>query len=176
MTDDTVTTENRTAGARTPGGSSVTAQARDHHADLWAELTARGYALIEAVGRGEEAEPERAAMLALLDDEVAEHVRTEEAMVYSIARGAGETALVAALELDHRALLRQVETLRKAPTAMDAALAARAVLLLFALRMEKEEKVLLPALADRGVRLDEMLQGRPEVVGSPSSPSASSAS
>ena len=69
------------------------------------------------------------------------------------------------MELDHRALLRQVETLEKAPTAVDAAMAARAVLLLFALRMEKEEKVLLPALAEHRIDVGELLEGRADIVG-----------
>jgi hypothetical protein len=88
-------------------------------------------------------------------------------MVYNLARGAGERSLVAAMELDHRALLRQVETLKRATTPLDAAMAVSAFLMLFALRMEKEEKVLLPVLAEQGLDVRELLEGRPEIVGKP---------
>lgn len=89
-------------------------------------------------------------------------------MVYNLARGAGERGLVAAMELDHRALLRQVASLRKAATPLDAAMAAHALLLLFALRMKKVEKVLLPVLAEHGLDVRELLAGRPEMVGTAS--------
>lgn len=58
-----------------------------------------------------------------------------------------------------------METLERALSPLDAAMAVRALLLLFALRMEKEEKVLLPALAAQGLDIGELLRGRPEIVG-----------
>ncbi|WP_193313002.1 hemerythrin domain-containing protein [Georgenia subflava] len=139
--------------------------AEEHHAELWAELTEATYALIDAVARGEDAGPARAALLDYLRAEVIAHLRTEQLVLYNLARGAGLQPLVASLELDHRAILRLVETLENAPSDLAAALAARSLLLLFALRMEKEEKVLLPALAEHGIDVADLLAGRPEVVG-----------
>lgn len=150
------------------GTNNITKAAEEHHAELWAELTARVYAVIEAVARGADPEPSRGELLDYLTREVVPHLRTEERMVYNLARGAGERGLVAAMELDHRALLRQVESLKKAVTPLEAAMAARAFLVLFALRMEKEEKVLLPVLAEQGLDVTELLEGRPEIVGTPS--------
>jgi iron-sulfur cluster repair protein YtfE (RIC family) len=150
------------------GTNNITKAAEEHHAELWAELTARVYAVIEAVARGADPEPSRGELLDYLTREVVPHLRTEERMVYNLARGAGERGLVAAMELDHRALLRQVESIKKAVTPLEAAMAARAFLVLFALRMEKEEKVLLPVLAERGLDVRELLEGRPEIVGTPS--------
>jgi len=150
-----------------PETKNITTAAEEHHADLWAELTVRGYAVIDAVARGADPEPIRGEMLDYLRGEAVPHLRTEERMVYNLARGAGERGLVATLELDHRALLRQVETLERALSPLDAAMAVRALLLLFALRMEKEEKVLLPALAAQGLDIGELLRGRPEIVGAP---------
>ena len=133
-----------------------------------AELTARVYAVIGAVARGADPEPSRGELLDYLTREVVPHLRTEERMVYNLARGAGERGLVAAMEVDHRALLRQVESIKKAATPLEAAMAARAFLVLFALRMEKEEKVLLPVLAAQGLDVRELIEGRPEIVGTPS--------
>jgi iron-sulfur cluster repair protein YtfE (RIC family) len=150
------------------GTSNIMKAAEEHHVELWAELSARGYAVIEAVAQGADPEPSRGELLDYLTGEVVPHLRTEERMVYNLARGAGERGLVAAMELDHRALLRQVKSLRKPATPLDSAMAAHAFLLLFALRMEKEEKVLLPVLAEQGLDVRELLEGRPEIVGKPS--------
>lgn len=150
------------------GTNSITKAAEEHHAELWAELTARVYAVIGAVARGADPEPSRGELLDYLTREVVPHLRTEERMVYNLARGAGERGLVAAMEVDHRALLRQVESIKKAATPLEAAMAARAFLVLFALRMEKEEKVLLPVLAEQGLDVRELIEGRPEIVGTPS--------
>jgi iron-sulfur cluster repair protein YtfE (RIC family) len=149
------------------GADNVTKAAEEHHADLWTQLTVRGHALIDAVARGADPEPSRSKLLDYLTGAVVPHLRTEERMVYNLARGAGERSLVAAMELDHRALLRQVETLKRATTPLDAAMAVSAFLMLFALRMEKEEKVLLPVLAEQGLDVRELLEGRPEIVGKP---------
>ena len=59
--------------------------ARHHHAELWAELTVRGYAVIEAAGQGRDAEPSRAHLLDHLVDAVVPHLHAEERMVYSLA-------------------------------------------------------------------------------------------
>jgi hypothetical protein len=150
------------------GTDCVMKAAEERHAKLWAELTARSDAVIDAVARGADPEPSRGELLDYLTGQVVPHLHTEERMVYNLARGAGERGLVAAMELDHRALLRQVESLRKAATPLDAAMTARALLLLFALRMEKEERVLLPVLAEYGLDVRELLAGRPEMVGTPS--------
>lgn len=150
------------------GTDDVTNAAQGHHAELWAELTARGDAVIEAAAQGADPGPSRGELLGYLADQVVPHLRTEERIVYNLARGAGERNLVAAMELDHRALLRQVESLRKAATPLEGAMAARALLLLFALRMEKEEKVLLPVLAEYGLDVRELLAGRPEMLGATS--------
>lgn len=80
------------------GTNSVTKAAEEHHAELWSELTARVYAVIGAVARGADPEPSRGELLDYLTREVVPHLRTEERMVYNLARGAGERGLVATLE------------------------------------------------------------------------------
>jgi iron-sulfur cluster repair protein YtfE (RIC family) len=143
----------------------ITEAAKEHHSDLWAELTVRGQAVIDTVARGADPGASRGALLDYLTAEVVPHVRTEERMVYNLARGAGERSLISGMEIDHRALLRQVDALMRASKPLETAMAVRALLLLFALRMEKEEKVLLPVLAAHGLDLSELLGHRPEMVG-----------
>lgn len=142
---------------------SVAAHA--HHADLWSELTQREAALVRAVLDGTDHHPAQQSLVEVLRSEVLPHLATEEEVLYSAARGAGAHALVASLEVDHRALLSAVEHVEHARTALDAALATRALVALFALRMEKEETVLLPTLAAARVDPGSLLQGRPEMVG-----------
>lgn len=80
-------------------------------------------------------------------------------MLYEAARAAGAHALVASLETDHRFLLSLVEQIEKADTALEAALSARALVVLFALRVEKEETIVLPALTEAGVDITALLEG-----------------
>lgn len=139
--------------------------AEDHHADLWADLQAATTALIDAAARGDEGAPARPALLDQLHRRVLPHLAAEQTVLYGRARGAGLGALVAALELDHRAMVRLVATVEGASSDLAAALAARSFLLLFALRMEKEERVLLPALAERGIAVGQVVAGLAEVLG-----------
>jgi hypothetical protein len=67
-----------------------------------------GYAIIDAVARSVDAEPSRGVLLAYLTDEIIPHPRVEERPIYNLACGAGERSLIAAMELDRQALLRQV--------------------------------------------------------------------
>ncbi|MFD1507511.1 hemerythrin domain-containing protein [Georgenia yuyongxinii] len=143
------------------------------HAELSSRLTEHAYALIEAVARATDTAPRapsiehvvamRRELSDYLNGEVLPHLRTEEEILYNFARGAGQGTLVASMEVDHRAMLRQVEQVDRAASPLDAAMAARAVLLLFALRIEKEEEVLLPGLAQVGIDAALVL-GRPHHV------------
>ncbi|NMR18961.1 hemerythrin domain-containing protein [Cellulomonas fimi] len=155
-------------GHVTDGGDdngSVPGAAHRHHAGLWSELAAREAALVTAVSAGEDHEPARRALVDFLRGEVFDHLQTEEMVLYNAARGAGEHALVAALELDHRSLLSLVEHIDQAATGLDAALSARALVMLFVLRMEKEETVLIPALNGAGVDVSVLIAGRREMLG-----------
>ncbi|WP_324652481.1 hemerythrin domain-containing protein [Georgenia sp. H159] len=139
--------------------------AHHHHADLWAELTSREAALVNAVATGGDDERPRRALVDFLREDVFAHLQTEELVLYNAARGVGAHALVAALELDHKSLLSLVEHIDQAATGLDAALSARALVMLFVLRMEKEETVLLPMLAEAGLDVSTLIAGRPEMLG-----------
>ncbi|UNX54402.1 hemerythrin domain-containing protein [Georgenia sp. TF02-10] len=154
---------------RPPGaewiGGTVPRAAHEHHAELWSGLARREAALVDAVTAGEDHEPPRAEMVDFLHGEVFAHLQTEELVLYNAARGVGAHALVATLELDHKSLLSLTEHIAQASTGLDAALLARALVMLFVLRMEKEETVLLPTLAEAGIDVSVLLQGRPEMLG-----------
>lgn len=146
-------------------GSPIPSAAHHHHADLWSGLAAREVALVNAVAAGHDHEQPRRALVDFLRGEVFAHLQTEEMVLYNAARGVGAHALVAALELDHRSLLSLAEHIDQAATGLDAALSARALVMLFLLRMEKEETVLIPALTEAGVDVSGLIAGRPEILG-----------
>ncbi|WP_298458187.1 hemerythrin domain-containing protein [uncultured Cellulomonas sp.] len=144
----------------------VAAPTHAHHAELWSELSRREAALVNAVAGGEDYEPLRRELVAFLRGEVLHHLQTEEMVLYNAARGAGAHALVDALELDHYSLVRLVDHIDQATTGLDAALSARALTVLFVLRIEKEEGVLVPTLTAAGVDVSTLIAGRPEMQGS----------
>ncbi|WP_324653826.1 hemerythrin domain-containing protein [Georgenia sp. H159] len=146
-------------------GSPLPSVTHHHHAELWSGLAAREAALVNAVAAGQDHEQPRRALVDFLRGEVFAHLQTEEMVLYNVARGVGAHALVAALELDHKSLLSLVEHIDQAATGLDAALSARALVMLFVLRMEKEETVLIPTLTEAGVDVSILIAGRPEMLG-----------
>lgn len=144
------------ARADEPAGSTARAS-RDHHAGLWSGLVQRADALTATVVAGRDDLQARAALVDFLRGDVLAHLQIEERVLYQAAREAGEEALVATLELDHRFILDLVEHIERAGTALEAALSARALVMLFILRMEKEDAVVLPTLAEAGVDVSSLL-------------------
>jgi len=153
----------RNASGRDEG--SVPSAAHHHHADLWSQLAVLEATLVNAVAAGHDHEQPRRTLVEFLRGDVFAHLQTEEMVLYNAARGAGAHALVAALELDHKSLLSLVEHIDQAATGLDAALSARALVMLFVLRMEKEETVLIPTLREAGVDVSVLITGRPEMLG-----------
>lgn len=137
--------------------SSAPRDSRNHHAGLWSALVQRTDALTETVGAGRQDLRARAALVNFLRADVLAHLESEERVLYESARAIGAHSLVAALEVDHRFLLRLIERVEKADTALEAALAARALAALIALRIEKEDTVVLPTLAQAGVDVSALL-------------------
>jgi len=145
-------------------GTTATA-VHEHHSDLWAELTLKENELLRAVAVAGDFTAARDDFVSFLRGEVAEHLQAEQTVLYGTARGVGSRALVEALDLDHKALVALIEHLEIAETGLQAAMAARSLVLLFALRMEKEESVLLPVLREAGVDVDALLAGKSEITG-----------
>ncbi|MEW1976177.1 MULTISPECIES: hemerythrin domain-containing protein [Microbacterium] len=147
--------ENGPADTDNPGG--VPRDQPDHHAGLWSTLVQRADDLTGTVGADHDDASARSALVAFLRGDVLAHLESEERVLYEAVREAGAHSLVDALELDHRCLLNLVEQIEKADTVMEAALSSRALVVLFALRMEKEDTIILPTLREAGVDVSALL-------------------
>lgn len=144
-------------GTDEPVGSTPR-DSHDHHAGLWSGLVERADALTPTAG-AEYDDHARHVLVTFLRGDVVAHLQTEERVLYEAARAAGLHDLVNTLEADHRFLLSLVERIDNADTAVEAALSARALVVLFALRVEKEETIVLPALTEAGVDVTALLEG-----------------
>ncbi|MEO8850266.1 MAG: hemerythrin domain-containing protein [Allobranchiibius sp.] len=133
----------------------------DHHAGLWSGLVGRVDAVVAAASAdpGSEGRQLRDGLLDFLHGDVLAHLRTEEQILYSGAREAGLDALVTALELDHRFLMKLVTDIECSENVLQIALAGRALVTLVGLRIEKEETVLIPAMQAVGVEVSDLLDG-----------------
>jgi len=128
----------------------------DHHAGLWSALVQRADALTATVCAGQDDLHARTALVDFLRADVLAHLESEERVLYEAVRNVGAHRLVAALELDHRCLMNLVEQIERATTALEAALSSRALIVLIALRMEKEDTIILPALTQAGVDMSDL--------------------
>ena len=153
--DDTIHTTDTTD--TTDPVSATPRDSRGHHAGLWSALTQRTDALTATIDTGHDDPRSRSALVDFLRGDVLAHLETEERVLYESARTIGAHSLVAALEVDHQFLLRLIERIEKADTALEAALSARALAVLIALRIEKEETVVLPTLAQAGIDVSALL-------------------
>lgn len=144
---------------------STSVAVHEHHSELWAELTIRENALVRAVATGQEFGSHRDEFVSFLRGDVAGHLEAEQTVLYSTARGVGATALVQALDLDHEAIRALIDQMAGASTGLEAAMVGRALVLQFALRIEKEENVLLPMLRRAGVDVEGLLAGKAEITG-----------
>lgn len=147
--------ENGPADTDSPGGSPR--EQPDHHAGLWSALVQRADDLTNTVGAGHDDLHARSALVEFLRGDVLAHLESEERVLYEAVREAGAHSLADALELDHRCLLNLVEQIEKADSALEAALSSRALVVLFALRMEKEDTIILPTLREAGVDVSALL-------------------
>lgn len=149
------TEENGPADTDSPGG--LPREQPDHHAGLWSALVQHADDLTEAVSAGHDDQHARSALVGFLRGDVQAHLESEERVLYEAVREAGARSLVDALEVDHHCLLDLVEQIEKADTALEAALSSRVLVVLFALRMEKEDTIILPTLREAGVDVSALL-------------------
>ncbi|HET7414828.1 MAG TPA: hemerythrin domain-containing protein [Arthrobacter sp.] len=129
----------------------------NHHAGLWSTLVQRADAVKATIDFDHENMQARSALVDFLRTDILAHLEVEEHVLYQAAREIGATSLVAALELDHRRLLDLVEQIEKTGDGLEAAMLSRALVVLFALRMEKEDTIVLPTLTDAGVDVSSLL-------------------
>lgn len=133
--------------------------AEDHHAGLRARLTDYADELINDVAAGNDPEPARLRLAQFLHDDVLAHLESEKRVLYGAARRVGAGALVASLEVDHDFLLSTIARTSRVATGLEAALSAHALMVLFTLRIKKEETVLIPMLTEAGIDVSVLLEG-----------------
>lgn len=121
-----------------------------HHADMLKHLNGLVSLLMEAVeARDTAAEgTAQATLLDWCDSELVPHALAEEGPLYSGPRGTPEgKLLVEGMLADHRVIVDLVEELRTA-NGLSAAVAAAAIQRMFALHLDKENRLLMPFIVD----------------------------
>jgi uncharacterized protein (DUF2249 family) len=122
----------------------------DHHAQLRGELDSRVAALRDAVLGGGAHEAAKDALVAFVDQHVLPHAAAEEGSIYPAAADDARVELfVDSMVLEHRELERKAQILRSADTAARALSTADGLAAVFAVHVEKENDLLLPALSKR---------------------------
>jgi hypothetical protein len=148
-----------------PSVARLFAAVEEHHAALRAGLTERTEAFIAAIAVNRPYEWERTDLTNFLRAELLPHAEVENELIYAAAEAEQTALLIRAMEDEHRMLIALVDEVEQAVTVTDAVIAAGALVVLFDVRVEQENRHLLPALAASGVDLSRLLADRPEIVG-----------
>lgn len=119
----------------------------EHHAQLRRDFDARVGALRAAVSTSTPYEQPLADLVTFLAKEVLPHATAEEHALYSAAATDGGTGVfIDAMKMDHRELEERERLLTSAGSATEALAIAEGAATLFALHVDKENDLLLPAL------------------------------
>lgn len=131
----------------------------DHHARLRAELETRVAALRDAVVAGAPCQSSKDSLCDFIDRELLPHAAAEEGSLYPAAADDERVELfVDSMVLEHRELQRKTQTLRSADAPSRVLSSAEAIAAVFAVHVEKENDLLLPALQKRhGISLATLL-------------------
>jgi len=139
-----------------------------HHADMLRHLNGLVGLLIEAVEAGDAAAAQAAqsTLLDWCDKELVPHALAEEGPLYSGPHGTPEAKLlVDGMLAEHQVIVGQVEELRTAD-GVSAAVAAGAIQRIFALHLDKENRLLMPFVVQSpGLSLAHAVEGLHELVG-----------
>jgi hypothetical protein len=129
-----------------------------HHAELQRTLIDRAAAVVTAARSGAPFEEALQQLGVVLADDIVPHARAEEDVLYAAATAEKLRPLVTGMIFEHETLLSLSRDLVAAPTALDAAVAARAIEVVFVGHVRRENELLLPALAtDPNVDLPALL-------------------
>lgn len=145
--------------------SPVLAAATIHHEDLRARLTELTEAFIDTINEAVSFTTARGRLVAFLRDELLPHAEVEDDLLYTAVRTPSTALLVRAMQDEHRMISALVDEVERAGSPMDAVVAAGALVVLCDVRIEQENKHLLPALEAAGLDLTELLGDHPEIVG-----------
>lgn len=138
--------------------ADIVAAITAHHAELASALSVRVTAVVAAARDGRPHDSSVADLNALLAGDIVPHARAEEDVLYAAATSSTLRPLVAGMVFEHETLLALGAEVAAAPTAIDAASAARAILAVFLGHVRRENELLLPALAaEPGVDLAALL-------------------
>lgn len=145
--------------------AAVTAAAEAHHADLQTRLTKHTNALVAAVATRTGHEWAQRTLVDFLRAELLPHVEMEETLLYAAVGTEQPVLLIRAMEDEHRRIVGLIDEVEQAGNGTDVAVAAGALAALCAVRIEQENRHLLPALAEAGVDLSALLTNSPEIIG-----------
>jgi hypothetical protein len=139
-----------------------------HHAGMLKRLNAMAATLIRAVQSGDAVAGHEAheVLVEWCETELVPHALAEENNLYAPPRNMPQAELlVAGLLADHQMLVRLLEELRGS-AGVAAAVAAGALRTVFALHLEKEDRLLFPLIvAAPGLSLARSVEGQPELLG-----------
>lgn len=139
-----------------------------HHAGMLKQLNGLVGLLTEAVEAGDPAagQSTQAALLDWCDKELVPHALAEEGPLYSGPHRMPEAKLlVDGMLAEHQVIVDLVEELRTAD-GVSAAVAAGAIQRIFALHLDKENRLLMPfIMASAGLSLSRAVEGLHELVG-----------
>ncbi|WAJ34781.1 hemerythrin domain-containing protein [Arthrobacter sp. FX8] len=161
---------NTNSGNGTEAGSEARAlQAVEaHHADMLRQLNALVGLLTEAVEARDPAagQETQAALLDWCDTVLVPHALAEEGPLYSGPHGLPEAKLlVDGMLAEHQVIVGLVDELRTAE-GVAAAVAAGAIQRIFALHLDKENRLLMPFIIQSpGLSLAQAVEGLHELVG-----------
>jgi uncharacterized protein (DUF2249 family) len=140
-----------------------------HHAEMAGALAMRVQAVLAAAARGVDGDVGTPAgqLVAWCERELIPHARAEEATMYAAARRRPEgQLLVEGMLREHTVILDLVREIGAATTPLATATAARALHVVFATHLEKENTLVLPLLVGASdISLAELLGGLHQLVG-----------
>lgn len=156
------------------GSAPVLDAARDHHDELRSRLAERAGAFIDAVASGTGSALARDRLETFLRNDLLPHTRVEDDLFFSSRSAPVSGVLMQVMRDEHRMIAELAQEIENATSPMDAAVAAGALVVLCDVRIEQENRHLLPTLLATGLDLGRLLADHPEIVGagSPSAPAS----
>jgi uncharacterized protein (DUF2249 family) len=161
--------------ATSAADAAAVAAVETHHAELAGALTALAERVIHAArSRAGAPEAARGALVDWCESELLPHALAEEKGMYPAARALTEgRLLVDAMVAEHEVIVGLVREVASASTAVEAAAAARALVVVFDSHLAKENELVLPLLAaSPDISVADLLDGMHELLGAPAAGAA----
>ncbi|GIH95191.1 DUF2249 domain-containing protein [Planobispora siamensis] len=160
-----------TAQTTTDPQDAVLAAIRAHHDQLGRTVSDHTVTIARSIDKLTSPSARQAVLVAFCAEEVLPHAEAEEETLYRVADALPATRLlVRAMREEHVLLRERVGELERASTWGEIVAAAAALNALFQSHLDKENTLLLPALADAGFDLAALLEGMHEILGAPAEP------